>query len=341
MIEIINLGNHYQVYDDKKKPCIIFKDTLIISVYGFLYCYNLISKHSKTTINYYIDFLEQISEDHFVGYCNCSRELFFFNEKIDVVKKIFLPTSTVQAFFSPSDNILCYVDLRNIFIYDCVLKKLKVIPHGDIKNVEKMTLNTCYAQFFKLSGNLVLLYFIFHPVSSGFTVFDWNLCQIICTSKDKRCFINFLNGRIYHPKNEYAINKNIKNVKYSIHNSWIYTELFSIHHREKIEILREKECYCFCSEIKKWNGRYLINLEEDSDNSGPKMEIIDSFTNKVIYSYFNEKIAGNIYNFGNYLIIICSYYTLVKINFDTFPETNINDNNYVYIYKYKPLRKVQ
>ena len=183
------------------------------------------------------------------------------NSNLKIIDKIKLPSTTIQGVFCPSKDILCFVDLDYIYIYSCNSKQLFTLPHVKVTN--KNCYEIFHTQFFKLSENLILLYFFFFPVT-GFTVFDWKLKQIINTSMRRHCFVNQINGRIYHPKDEYSINKNIKNVKYLYFNLFFSIDLFSAHQSAILKEVTEKRNLGIYTTtvIKGHNWRYLFNVSE-------------------------------------------------------------------------------
>lgn len=156
--------------------------------------------------------------------------------------------------------------------------------------------------------------------------------------------MNKINGRIYHPKNEYSINKNIKNTGYLCYNFILSIDLFSAGQSDIIKEIteRNKEDYYCTTLIKGHNERYLLNVElkeEDTKNSHTEIKIIDSYANKTIFS-LQDNIpswieSSYLYNFGNYIVSISrSSIFLLKINHDKFPQTDNEDGNLKQIYKY-------
>ena len=333
---MIDIVNYELLWPNREKDiCFCFNDLLVY--YNISYSTSLLNiKTGKIIeIKEFFNYFESISDDTFVGVKQITGEVYFMNSNLKIIDKIKLPSTTIQGVFCPSKDILCFVDLNSIFIYSCNSKQLFTLTHVKVTN--KNCYERFYTQFFKLSENLIILYFFFYPVT-GFTVFDWKLKQIINTSMRRHCFVNQINGRIYHPKDEYSINKNIKNVKYLYYNIFLKITLFSVHQSAIIKEVTERrgEDYYTITLIKGHNERYLlyVNYSRDSDS---KIEIIDSYTNQIIFTLHNIPywITGAyIFNFGDYIILLHRSCLILKVNHDKFPKAEQEDFKINYIYKY-------
>ena len=340
MLEIMNydINDGVRLYANREKRiCLCFNELLVY--YNIHYYTSLLNiKTGKIIeIKEFFSCFESISDDTFVGVKQITGEVYFMNSNLKIIDKIKLPSTTIQGVFCPSKDILCFVDLDYIFIYSCNSKQLFTLTHVKVTN--KNCYERFYTQFFKLSENLIILYFFFYPVT-GFTVFDWKLKQIINTSMRRHCFVNQINGRIYHPKDEYSINKNIKNVKYLYNNFFWSIELFSAYQSELLKKIRDKRGLgLYCSTlIKGHNGRYLFNVSQHSKSEYYLQgEIIDTYTNQIIFTLpknISAELEGSLFNFGDYLIILFYKFLILKVNHDKFPKADDEDFNINYIYKY-------
>lgn len=320
----------------EERVCCFFRDQVIFCNWNYhTTVFNLKTKKA-TEIKEFFQYVETVSDDTFVGVKE-NGELFFINDKLKVVDKIKLPSTTIVGIFSPSKNILCLVDLEYIFIYSCSPKKLFILKH--ISGGEKTLASSNYAQFFKLSDNLIILSFYFNCF--GFTVFDWKLKQIINTAKQFQCFVNRINGRIFDAKNAYSINKNLQNTKYLCFNARWPAELFSAYQCKTLRKIKKKaNCgFYFSTLIKGHNERYILNLSNKiAKTQNRYIEIIDSYTNKSIFSVkknLPEWVHGPyLFNNGDYIVALFRSLIVIKVNHDKFPKTDNEDISLRYKYEY-------
>lgn len=161
MIEILKDETESLWPNREKLICYYFHNQLIF--YNIDYSTSIFNLKTKKTIEIkeFFNYFEAISDDTFVGVKQINGEIFFINNNLKIIDKIKLPSTTIQGVFSPSKNILCLVDLDYIFIYSCNPKKLFILTHVKATKENQVCYEKFKTQFFKLSDDLIILYFFF------------------------------------------------------------------------------------------------------------------------------------------------------------------------------------